>query len=311
MKPVATSSSDACVAAAELAGFCEGCERADPADDVRVHFAADDREQPPPDRRDILGAPEWLNETGGVIDSRRERAALVLHGLPDGARYLGHRVRASWWRRGRSKAEFEESWFSIPDDEPYTAAALDICERQLGPQAAMTNHSFRTFLFARALARRDSAPFDERLLFAAAMLHDVGLAAPIYRRCFTGRGADAAGTLPGCSPDQRAIIASAVSHHITPGLKKAGGPHALYIQRGSLLDLTGTRAIHLPRDFVQEVYLRYRPHDVKREAGARWCAEAAMVPHGRAHLLERYGRFRLVAKTSPLPPLELPPGGDG
>ncbi len=269
--------------------------------------------EPPPDGPGHLGSPAWLEATNGVIGQRRVRVGLLLRGLPEGLGYFPYRARAIWWRHRReSKGDITAAWSDVPTS-PFADRAAAACRNLLGESPAMVNHSYRTFQFANALARHDRVSLDEDLLFAAAMLHDVGLDCPEYGVCFTRLGSRMALELGEASDSDvrgAAIAASAVSHHITPGLRtRMGGPHALYIQRGSLLDLTGTRAIHLPRDFVQEVFEEYHPLGVRREGGARWRAEAAMVCHGRAHLLQRYGKLSWTVRISPLPPKQLPPVG--
>lgn len=166
----------------------------------------------------------------------------------------------------------------------------------------MVNHSYRTWAFGHALAEVDNETLDCEIFFAAAMLHDVGLANPTYGRCFTDTGATAAARL-GTTAEEREVTASAVRHHITPGLDASqGGLHGLYLQRGALLDLSGVRAFHLPVQFVKAVCERWPMLDGHVEASARWRAESALVKGGRAHHLQTRSRFSLVARCTPIPP---------
>ncbi len=157
----------------------------------------------------------------------------------------------------------------------------------------------------QALAERDDVEIDHDLLFIAAMLHDVGLCQPTYGRCFTGRGADLVTQLGRneLSADDLAKTAAAITHHITPGLTvDQGRPLGYYLQAGSALDLGGLRAIHLPVHYVRRV-CDTRPLDgINIEAGSRWRAEADLVKHGRAHVLQRWARFSTASRLTPLPP---------
>lgn len=174
----------------------------------------------------------------------------------------------------------------------------------------MVNHSFRTWAFGRALAEVDGVGLDEDLFFAAAMLHDFGLSAPVYQRCFTITGAEKLIELAAHSAIDPCLIGSAadgIIRHITPALTlDEGGATGFYLQAGSMLDLGGLRAADLPRDFVYEISATVWPLlDIKREVGARWGAESAMVRRGRAQVLQRWVRFSTLPRFTPLPP---PPG---
>src|SRR6201982_3519498 len=64
----------------------------------------------------------------------------------------------------------------------------------------IADHSIRTFIFARLLAEREGAlndaAYDEQLLFAAAVMHDLGLGARARGRArFEVEGADLAADL--------------------------------------------------------------------------------------------------------------------
>lgn len=63
----------------------------------------------------------------------------------------------------------------LPPDSALTRAALDVANRVL--PATLLNHSFRSYVFGRALGELDNIHVDTELLYAAALLHDVGLVA--------------------------------------------------------------------------------------------------------------------------------------
>ena len=146
----------------------------------------------------------------------------------------------------------------------------------------MLNHSYRTWAFGRALAEIDGVEVDDELLFAAAMLHDLGLMCPTYSRCFTAVGAEEllrlGRSVPSCSPSTVEAAADGITHHITPALTiRAAGPIGVYLQAGSLLDLTGVRVVNLPRDFVPRCLHRH-----VASAGCR-CRVQGSVERGVGH----------------------------
>jgi hypothetical protein len=248
-----------------------------------------------------VGSPAWLGATGGAL-ARRERARLLLRIAAELPTVVVERVRVERWRRRAS-----EGVSSIdPAVVPRSAVALEaiaVCEKRLSP--SFVNHSYRTWIFGLALAERDDAfgELDAEGFFVAAMLHDVGLGSPRFRCCFTLAGVEATQHLDALrSPVARGVVALAIADHITPGISRRTNPLGFYLQRGSLLDLTGIRAAHLPRDFVSEAFERHPAGDIRAEVAARWRAEAVLVRHGRADLLQRCGRFGAMTRFSPLPP---------
>lgn len=213
-------------------------------------------------------------------------------------------MRAVAWRRRKSRGQIEFDWNDKPHGDVATLAE-EACNDLLSD--AMINHSYRTWVFGQALAEIDRVQLDDELFFAAAMLHDLGLGCPTFKECFTLAGADKLneiGKSVHADLDEVAKAADGITHHITPALKVSeGGPIGYYLQGGSALDLGGLRAIHLPRDFTYEMSENVWPMlTIKREGGARWRAESAMVKHGRAHVLQRWTRFGSVSRTTPLPP---------
>ncbi len=257
--------------------------------------------QPPPDSRDRLGAPAWLATTGGRA-AGIPLLSLYAKTLMELPRASGHRLRATWWRRRPSKGTVRLDIERAPQTSFEEAAAHECSERL---SAAMINHSYRTWAFGLALAECDGVELCDELFFVASMLHDIGLGHRTYHTCFTKAGADTAvamGVQQERSPDEIGVIASAISHHITPRLtSETAGLHGFYLQAGSLLDLGGARSVLLPVDFVQQVCEQWPTLGVKREASALWRSESAIVPKGRAHVLKRCG-FPIAIRLTPIRP---------
>ena len=81
---------------------------------------------------------------------------------------------------------------------PMTEASLDLARKLESP--SLVEHSIRSFLFARLLADHEGcltdAAYDEDLLFAATVMHDLGLGDHSEGRArFEVEGADLAATL--------------------------------------------------------------------------------------------------------------------
>ena len=247
-----------------------------------------------------VDSPQWLQATEGIL-TQGQRARLVGRLARELPMVLADRLAAAWWRRARSRGDPSELWDAQPTSD---AALLAVRECEAGLTKAFVNHSYRTWMFGNALAKRDGHSLDAEQLFVAAMLHDLGLGHPTYRSCFTGAGVNGVRRIAHFigRPDDFENAARGISGHITPGLSKKGNLYALYVQRGSMLDLVGTRAIHLPKQFVLDVYKHHCDEDIRYEAGARWHAEAAMVRHGRTDLIQRWGRMSLLCRLTPLPP---------
>lgn len=250
-----------------------------------------------------FGSLDWLSETNGILDDRKQRMTLILQAYRQLPRATAHRIAAEWWRRRPPKGRIEFDWEAHPRSAVAERIEREAAGHLMSPR--MLNHSLRTWAFGSGLAERDGVKIDHDLFFIVAMLHDVGLSQPTPGRCFTGRGADLVFELGEgmLTTQQLALVADAITHHITPGLTIGqAGPLAYYLQAGSALDLGGLRVVHLPVDFVRRACAEWPTDGVNIEAGARWRAEAEAVKDGRAHLLQRWTRFSTLSRWTPVPP---------
>ena len=168
---------------------------------------------------------------------------------------------------------------------------------------ALRNHSERTWRFGLALAHRDTVALDPEPFYLAAMAHDLGLAERILRppgaepftACFTIAGARAAIDVAGrtgLAPAElrTGAVGDAIVNHITPGLSlTVDDPLAVYLQRASLLDLTGQRSRRLlPGELLDAASEQPRTFEVEPGRTLRtarvvtdvWGSERAAVPDG-------------------------------
>jgi hypothetical protein len=124
----------------------------------------------------------------------------------------------------------------------------------------LVQHSIRSFLVARLIAGREGVPYDEDLLFAACVLHDVGLGTfSAGRARFEVEGADLAAALLAEQGVGRADVDrvwEAIALHASPGIADRMGPLAYLTYKGSFTDAAGNTG-GLGAASLQQVYAAY------------------------------------------------------
>jgi hypothetical protein len=161
---------------------------------------------------------------------------------------------------------------------PLAAASLSIV--QTTASAPIADHSIRTFLYARLLAEHEGslndAACDEDLLFAACVMHDLGLGSLATGQArFEVEGADLAATLltehdvaaPGVDR-----VWEAIALHSSVGIAHRRGLLTYLTHRGVFIGIG--RDTGIPADLIQRVRTAY-PH----RAGERYLADA-IADHG-------------------------------
>ena len=124
-----------------------------------------------------------------------------------------------------------------PPDSALTRAAEALARRHLSP--ALLNHSYRTYAFGAALGELENLDVDREVLFAAALLHDVGLPTPVPHVDFTLASARVARDVAeqvGLSTAATDILLSAVTLQHSPGVTLAHGEVAYLLSAGVGLD---------------------------------------------------------------------------
>jgi len=118
-----------------------------------------------------LGTFSWVDRTGGQLSAAERRSLLrpLAQGLAVNA--AGRLLMLVKLNSGR-RAQVVPTQL-LPPSSALTRAAEVQAHRRLSP--ALLNHSYRTFAFGAALGALENLAFDRELLFAAALLHDVGL----------------------------------------------------------------------------------------------------------------------------------------
>jgi hypothetical protein len=247
-----------------------------------------------------IGTLEWTRRTNGLL-SRPERtrymAAVVRVQARAAPRLLAYRLG---WTSRRARAT-DDGALAIPDSK----IAQDAVAACRAVQAdTVIQHSYRSFLYARALGALTRIEHDPELLFVATMFHDQGVMEPDLTdggRCFTLRGAaDAEAHLAanGRPSADCASAAEAITLHINPAVPLEQGPEAHLMHDGVLLDLAGARAWELRRETVENVRSRHPRLRFSQEGRRLLGAEARAIPRCRAAAAFGAG-FGLAVRLGP------------
>jgi hypothetical protein len=157
--------------------------------------------------------------------------------------------------------------------------------------AYLLAHSVRSFCWGAELARRAGWSFDRRILWTAALFHDVGLTRiPWNTMCFEIEGAEIARAflerhgMPAAEADRAAI---AIILHMQPGVTPADGVEAALLDQATGIDVRGEgyEDIAGVRDGVVAAFPR-GPFDrhflraIEREVAIRRDCQSSRLLHG-------------------------------
>jgi len=244
-----------------------------------------------------LGGLGWVRRTGGRLSSRERGRVLAAIALGQWENAVG-RVKLATGRLPQGAGEVDLDTFAVPDSK-FAREAEEACA-EMPP--ALVGHSYRTWLFGRALAAVDATELDGELFYAGSLLHDHGIMQPTPGRDFTLRSAErtlACASAAGLSDDRAETLADAICVHTTPGVSvERDGELGCYLQWGAMVDGAGLRIWDLAPGNVTEVLRRHPRPGFKRELATMIRAEAAAVPRGRFGLLVRCG-LPLAVRMAP------------
>ncbi|HYN93554.1 MAG TPA: HD domain-containing protein, partial [Pilimelia sp.] len=199
-----------------------------------------------------VGTHTWVQRTGGQLSGTERRSLvgpLVSAHATNTIGRLSMLVRLNSGRRTRiSPAQLTAPRSAL------THAAEAQARRRLSP--ALLNHSYRTFAFGAALGALKKLTVDREVLFAAAMLHDVGLPSPVPDVDFTLGSARIARDVAeevGLSSAATETLRTAITLHHSPDVTLADGPVAYLLSAGAALDVVGLRCWQLPPDLLTAV----------------------------------------------------------
>jgi len=244
-----------------------------------------------------LGGLAWARRTGGQLTRTERRRLLIATAVGQWENAVG-RAKLALGRLPAAAERVDLDAFQVPDSK-FAREAEEACA-ELPP--TLQGHSYRTWLFGRALASVDGYAMDDELFYCGSLLHDYGIVSPTANRDFTLGSvermlscADAAGL-----DDERAdLLADGICVHTTPGVRvDTDGVIGCYLQWGAMVDGAGLRMWDVAPRNVDEVLRRHPRGDFKRDLIAMMRAEATAVPRGRFGLLVRCG-LPLAVRMAP------------
>ena len=144
------------------------------------------------------------------------------------------------------------------------------------------NHSIRVYAWAVELARHDRLQFDPEILYASAMLHDIGLVPPYdLGGCYEVDGAVAAERLTvevgGPAARGRAIY-DAIALHNDETLPPDPASEVVLLWDSAGTDVTGHRFADVRPAIIPGLLAAYPRVDFKREFTARLVDQALRKP---------------------------------
>lgn len=245
-----------------------------------------------------LGTMAWSHRTSGQLSNAERRKLLRPLARAHAGNLAGRTAMLLHVNAGR-RTQLAPGALRTPSSV-LTRAAEQQARDRLSP--ALLNHSHRCYLFGVALAAQEQLDVDRELLFAAAMLHDTGLATHTVDVDFTLASAHVAlevAETVGLSTAATEVVRTAITLHHSPDVTLADGPVAYLMSAGAALDVIGLRSWQLPPAVLSSIVTERPRLGFKQEFRSAWAAEAAAVPRGRARLLRRYGAFDLAIRFAP------------
>src|ERR1700761_1716535 len=163
-----------------------------------------------------LGGFAWVRRTGGQLSRAERRRLFIAIAVGQWQNAVG-RTKFALGRVPAAAAHVDLDTFAVPDSK-FAREAEAACA-ELPP--SLQGHSYRTWLFGRALASVDGHEVDDELFYCGSLLHDYGIASPTANRDFTLGSVD---RLRSCADaaglDEESInsIADGICVHTTPGI---------------------------------------------------------------------------------------------
>jgi hypothetical protein len=197
-----------------------------------------------------IGTIEWSRRTNGILgrgEKARFHAAVVLQTSRVLPRVLAYR----FGRRGSGPDPSQLT----PPDSPFAREVVAACA-ELEP--TVVEHSYRSYIYGRALGLAEGIECDEEALFAATMFHDLAFPAigSLTDKCFTLAGAEGAEPVLAGSPlpaSTQSDVLEAITLHLNPAVPREQGAVQHLTHDGVILDVLGVRAWELDPEGVQRV----------------------------------------------------------
>ena len=231
-------------------------------------------------------------------------------------RALGVRrvVDLAWWAVGSRGWHRRRPMPRVRVERPDGEFALRVEERWKAIEPEwLRNHSLRTYALALHYGMKRGYEIDTRVLWGAALLHDVGLAdsivtarragttapfGPAADRCFTIRSAEVAEEIAAATdpiddhgPELAERVSEAILLHLNPAVSKSLGVEAWLLQLAAMADLTGLGFHRLHSSAVDRIYAACPLLDQQSGVQDALAAEIAANPSCRVACLPFGRRF--------------------
>jgi hypothetical protein len=242
-----------------------------------------------------IGTIEWGRRTRGILgrgERARFSAAMVLTLTRTMPRMLAARLGAAGSGPDPSTL--------TPPDTPFARDVVEACA-ELDPM--VVEHSYRSYIFARALGAARGIECDDEAAFAAAMFHDYAFATmdQLDDECFSVAGATVAEDFLAGSPlsaDLQHDVLDAITRHLNPSVPAREGEVQALVHDGIALDVLGLHGWELDPAGVSRVQERHPRHGFTVRGEPLLRAHARRVPGCRAGALLATG-FGLGLRMSP------------
>ena len=187
-------------------------------------------------------------------------------------------------------------------------AALAVATEYCSP--ALLHHSVRSYLWAAEYARRHGIEVDHELLYVAAVLHDLGLAAPFDSHLveFEHAGGHVAWVFAagaGWPAARRRRVAEVIVAHMADAVDPEVDAEGHALEAATAFDISG-RDIGIPAPLQADVLAAHPRAGLAAEFTACFADQAARKPSGAAAAAVRGGIAQRIA-TNPLDRLGSPP----
>jgi len=167
--------------------------------------------------------------------------------------------------------------------------------------AWLVNHCVRSYAWAVELARHDCLEFDPELLYASAMLHDIGLIHVCDRGGdYAVDGATAAEMLAleaGATAAQARVIHDAIALHNNDELPPDSPSETVLLWDATGVDVTGERFADIRTAIVPAVLAAYPRLGFKREFAARLVDQASRKPTSVAAKMVAAGMLDWISQA--------------
>ena len=165
----------------------------------------------------------------------------------------------------------------------------------------LVNHSVRSYAWAVELAGHDGLQFDPEILYASAVLHDIGLV-PAYDRggCFEIDGAVAAEAfaLEAGQPASRArAIYDVIALHMIETLPPDPAAEVVLLWDSTGVDVTGYRFADVRQALIPELLAAYPRLDFKLGFAKLFADQAARKPHCRVAEMVAAGKLAAIDRA--------------